>query len=163
MRDKEKERNDKERKRKQIQIGRPLTIDPFTGYNNWLKVWWTNKNPRLVASYYFEAIRKYGGQNAFLVNNWVEFDFIFVAIPLTTQSDPGSENYGVANAHTLARHELDPTLVGTLQHRWKRHKLNIKSEANWSVLRRDFAPGYEDLFESGVVEGWYDIDKPLEK
>jgi len=20
------------------------SIDPFTGYNNWLKVWWTNKN-----------------------------------------------------------------------------------------------------------------------
>lgn len=37
------------------------SIDPFTGYNNWLKVWWTNKNPRLIASYYIEAVRKYGG------------------------------------------------------------------------------------------------------
>jgi len=80
-----------------------------------------------------------------------------------TQSDPGSENYGVANVHTLARHELDPMLSGTLQHRWKRKKNNVKSEANWSVFRRDFAPGFEDLFESGVNQGWYHVDKPLEK
>jgi len=37
------------------------SIDPFTGYNNWLKVWWTNKNPRLIVSYYLEAVRKDGG------------------------------------------------------------------------------------------------------
>jgi hypothetical protein len=36
-------------------------IDLFTGYNNWLKVWWTNRNPRLIASYDFEAIRELGG------------------------------------------------------------------------------------------------------
>ena len=37
------------------------SIDPFTGFNNWLKVWWTNKNPRLIVSYYIEAVRKDGG------------------------------------------------------------------------------------------------------
>lgn len=41
--------------------------------------------------------------------------------------------------------------------------MNVKSEANWSVFRRDFAPGYEDLFESGVVAGYYDVDNVLEK
>ena len=87
----------------------------------------------------------------------------YIAVPLTTQSDPGSENYGVANIHTLIRHALDPTLVGTLQHRWKRNKTNIKSESNWSVFRRDFAPGFEDLFEAGVVKGWYNVDKHIEK
>jgi hypothetical protein len=73
------------------------------------------------------------------------------AIPLTTQSDPGTENYGVANVQTLLRHQLDPTLIGTLQHRWKRNKANVKSEANWSVLRCDFSPGFEDLFEQGTM------------
>ena len=87
----------------------------------------------------------------------------FTAIPLTTQSDPGSENYGVANVHTLACHELDLMLSGTLQHHWKRQKNNVKSEANWSVFHQDFAPGFEDLFESGVNQGWYSVDKPLEK
>ena len=37
-------------------------IDPFTGYNNWLKIWWTNKNPRLIAGYYIETVRAYGGE-----------------------------------------------------------------------------------------------------
>jgi len=85
------------------------------------------------------------------------------AIPLTTQSDPGSENYGVANVQTHARHKLDPSLAGTLQHWWKCKKNNVKSEANWSIFRQDFAPGFEDLFELGVNQGWYDVDKPLEK
>jgi hypothetical protein len=48
---------------------------------------------------------------------------------------------------TLLRHQLNPALVGSLQHRWKQNKANVKSEANWSVFRRDFAPGFEDLFE----------------
>ena len=81
------------------------------------------------------------------------FILSYLEIPLTTQSDPRSENYGVANIQTSARHKLDPSLAGTLQHRWKRNKMNVKSEANWSVFRRDFAPGYEDLFEAGVNAG----------
>ena len=97
------------------------------------------------------------------MNGYSDLIYELAAIPLTTQSDPGSENYGVANVQTRARHELDPSLAGTLQHRWKREKNNVKSEANWSVFRRDFAPGFEDLFESGVNQGWYDVDKPLEK
>jgi len=80
-----------------------------------------------------------------------------------TQSDSGSENYSVANIHTLTCHELNLILSGTLQYRWKQKKNNIKSEANWSVFCRDFAPGFEDLFESGVNQGWYSVDKPLEK
>jgi hypothetical protein len=87
----------------------------------------------------------------------------FKAIPLTTQSDPGSENFGTANSHTLARHRLDPTLSDTLQHRWMRKKNNIKCEANWSIFRRDFTPGFENIFDEGVNNGLYDVDNPLEK
>jgi hypothetical protein len=36
-------------------------LDPFTGFNHWLKVWWTNRNPRLIAGFYIESIRKHGG------------------------------------------------------------------------------------------------------
>jgi hypothetical protein len=32
-------------------------LDPFTGFNNWLKVWWTNSNPRLIAKYYIDTVR----------------------------------------------------------------------------------------------------------
>ncbi|KAG6907734.1 hypothetical protein DXG01_007592 [Tephrocybe rancida] len=119
-------------------------IDPFTGFNNWMKVWWTNSNPRLVGRFYIEAVRELG------------------AVPVLTQSDPGSENYGVANIHTRIRHEMDPLLQDTLQHVFKRKHNNVKSEANWSVFRHDFAPGYEDLFQHGVDQGWYDVDNLLE-
>ncbi|KAF9058918.1 hypothetical protein BDP27DRAFT_1186897, partial [Rhodocollybia butyracea] len=113
-------------------------IDPFTGWNNWMKVWWTNKQPQLVAAYFLDTL------------------------PLLTQSDPGSENYGVANAQTVGRQHLDPSLVGTLQHVFKHWKTNVKSEANWSIFRRDFAPGFENLFQEGVVQGWYDVGNPLQ-
>jgi hypothetical protein len=28
-------------------------INPFIGINNWLKVWWTNKKPRLIAKFFW--------------------------------------------------------------------------------------------------------------
>jgi hypothetical protein len=37
-------------------------IDPFAGDILWLRIWWTNRNPRLVASYYLDTARKRGGQ-----------------------------------------------------------------------------------------------------
>jgi len=40
---------------------------------------------------------------------------------------------------------------------------DIKSEANWSVFRGDFTPGFENIFDEGINNGWYDVDNPLEK
>ena len=74
---------------------------------------------------------------------------------MVTQSDPGTENYGIANAHTIIRHTLDPDLGDTLQHRWMRERMNIKPEIVWSVLRRDWIPGYEELIQQGIDEEWY--------
>ncbi|KAH7904511.1 hypothetical protein BJ138DRAFT_1019057 [Hygrophoropsis aurantiaca] len=121
-----------------------ISLDPYTGYINWLKVWWTNKNPCLIAYYYLEACRKLG------------------AVPLIMQSDPGSENFSVANAHTTIRHRLDPSLSDTLQHRWMRKHQNIKPEIQWSILRRNFAPGFEDILDEGVNSGLYDVNDTLE-
>ena len=36
-------------------------IEAFSGEINWLKVWWTNKNPKLVAKYYLDTCRRIGG------------------------------------------------------------------------------------------------------
>jgi hypothetical protein len=44
-----------------------------------------------------------------------------------------------------------------------REKNNIKCEANWSMFRRDFTPGFEDLFDDGVNNGLYDADILLER
>nr|VWP02435.1 N/A [Ganoderma boninense] len=85
-----------------------------------------------------------------------------VAIPLVTQSDAGTDNFGIANAHTTIRHRLDPTLADTLQHRWMGKLMNIKPEIAWSLLNRDWKPGFEAILEHGVAEGWYDPNDHLE-
>jgi len=36
-------------------------LEAFSGEINWLKIWWTNKNPRLVAKYYLDTCRRIGG------------------------------------------------------------------------------------------------------
>ncbi|KAG2079558.1 uncharacterized protein F5147DRAFT_784967 [Suillus discolor] len=78
------------------------------------------------------------------------------------ESNPGSENFAVANAQTMIRHRLDPALNGTLQHCWMQKHQNIKPEIMWSVLRRDFAPGFENILEEGVTRGLYDIHNTLQ-
>ncbi|KAF9541946.1 hypothetical protein CPC08DRAFT_650399 [Agrocybe pediades] len=119
-------------------------IDPFNGVIHWIKIWWTNSNPKLITSYYLDMAER---------NK---------AIPLVTQSDPGSENYGIANAHTFLRHHYDKSLVGTIQHRWMRHKKNVKPEITWSQLRRRFTPGFENLLQQGVTREIYDMSRPLD-
>ncbi|KZT62181.1 hypothetical protein CALCODRAFT_426458, partial [Calocera cornea HHB12733] len=120
-------------------------LDNFSNAVLWLKVWWTNSNPLLIASFYLDAAAHLKG------------------IPLITQSDPGTENYGIANAQTTLRQLLDPTLVGTLQHQWMRGHTNIKPEIFWSKLRRQWSEGWEALFQEGIDEGWYDVNIPTEK
>lgn len=35
-------------------------VDPFPGVIHWIKVWWTNSNPKLILSYYLEVVQKTG-------------------------------------------------------------------------------------------------------
>ncbi|KAJ6534299.1 hypothetical protein B0H19DRAFT_1272015 [Mycena capillaripes] len=122
-----------------------LGIEPHAGQILWCKIWWSNRNGKLITSYYINACRRAGG------------------IPLVTQSDLGSENNGIANCHTVTRQRLDPSLANTLQHRWKPKKgSNIKPEATWSQMRRNFTPGFETTLEKGVNAGDYDVNNPLE-
>ncbi|KAJ7265692.1 hypothetical protein C8J57DRAFT_1620785 [Mycena rebaudengoi] len=118
-------------------------IDPFVGKIHWMKIWWSNSNPRLILSYYLDHVQESGH------------------MPLVTQSDPGNENFGMANGHTLLRHWHDPALKGTLQHRWM-NKKNVMPEIGWSQLRRRFTPGFEDILDMGVNNDWYDPDNLLE-
>ena len=78
------------------------------------------------------------------------------------QSDPGTENVNVAYAHTALHHSMEPSLGGTIQHRWFRKHGNIKPEIHWSVFREDWSVGFQKLLDRGVDEGYYDIGDPLE-
>ncbi|KIK23170.1 hypothetical protein PISMIDRAFT_11080 [Pisolithus microcarpus 441] len=119
-------------------------IEPFSGKILWIHIWHSNRNPQLILTYYLDVVEEFG------------------FIPLITQSDPGSENFGIANAQTMLCQWHNHTLEGTLQHRWMRSRKNIKPEIMWSQLRWHFTPGFETLLEDGVHQGWYDIDNTLQ-
>ncbi|KAJ8584139.1 hypothetical protein M405DRAFT_915675 [Rhizopogon salebrosus TDB-379] len=125
-------------------LGLHTGIEPFSGRIMWIRVWHSNRNPQLILSYYLDTIEELGH------------------MPLITQSDLGTENYGIANAQTLLRQHYDPNLQGTLQHRWMRTKKNVMPEITWSQLRRRFTPGFETLLDQGVNEGWYDAGNTLQ-
>ncbi|KAJ7745824.1 hypothetical protein DFH07DRAFT_776592 [Mycena maculata] len=44
----------------------------------------------------------------------------------------------------------------------KREKKNVIPEIGWSQLRHRFTPGFEDILDVGVNNGWYDPDILLE-
>ncbi|KAF8274172.1 hypothetical protein EI94DRAFT_1696117 [Lactarius quietus] len=85
-----------------------------------------------------------------------------LGIPLITQSDPGTENVHVAYAQTALRHQMEPLLARSIQHRWFHKHGNIKPEIHWSIFRRDWAVGFQALLDKGVDNRYYDIGDPLE-
>ncbi|KAG1851805.1 hypothetical protein C8R48DRAFT_612357, partial [Suillus tomentosus] len=125
-------------------LGLHTGIEPFSGRIMWMRVWHSNRNPQLILSYYLDTLDMLGH------------------MPMVTQSDPGSENFGIANAHTMLRQWHDPALQGTLQHRWMRNKKNVMPEITWSQMRRRFTPGFESLLDHGVMSGWYDSNNTLQ-
>ncbi|KAI6102257.1 hypothetical protein F5141DRAFT_1008315, partial [Pisolithus sp. B1] len=60
-----------------------MGVDPFSGQLLWMQVWHSNRNPQLILSYYLETVREVG------------------FIPMVTQSDPGTENFGIANVQMV--------------------------------------------------------------
>ena len=82
---------------------------------------------------------------------------ILVGVPLLTFSDTGRENNGIANCQSTMRQRIDPSLHGTLQHKWFYEKMNIKSEIGWAQVRRGFSPGFEDILQHGEVLGLIDF------
>ncbi|KIK92392.1 hypothetical protein PAXRUDRAFT_147444 [Paxillus rubicundulus Ve08.2h10] len=118
-------------------------IEPFSGCILWMRVWHMNCNPQLILSYYMDTVWQFG------------------FMPLITQSDPGTKNFGIANAQTMLRQMHDPALSGFVQHQWMRKK-NIMAEIAWSQLCCCFTPGFEALLEQGAEAGWYDTDNTLQ-
>ncbi|KAG2124693.1 hypothetical protein DEU56DRAFT_873254 [Suillus clintonianus] len=97
-------------------------------------------------------------------DKWRRFQlFLHVAMPLVTQSNPGTENNGIVNGHTMLRHLQDPGLARTLQHKFRGDHRNIKPEIFWSQLRRRWTPGFEDILDFGLSAGIYNPDDALER
>ena len=139
-----------------------VSLDPFPGVIHWCKVWWTVRNPKLIAHFYLDTTQSIGGNFLFLLFRLWTLNYSYLGIPLVMQSDPGTENVNVAYAQTTLCHQMDPSLDGSIQHRWFQKHGNIKPEIHWSVFRRDWAVGFQALLDEGVDNGYYDIGDPLE-
>lgn len=138
--------------------------DPFCGVIQWLRVWHNNNNPKLVLSYYLDWAEGFRCESYYddIISDSPTLYTPLLDIPLITQSDLGSENYGIANAQSILRQWHDPHLQGTVQHQWMRSKKNVKPEIAWSQFRRRFAPGFETIIQEGVTAGWYNTTRPLD-
>ncbi|KAJ3526678.1 hypothetical protein NM688_g8230 [Phlebia brevispora] len=123
-----------------------IGVEPMSSLILWLTIWWTNRNPRVTCSYYLDTVKRHGK-----------------ILPLLTQSDPGTENNGIANAHTMLRHKMDPSLEQSLQHRFVGGKRNIKPEIHWRLLRQSWTPGFEDVLNEGFNRNIYDPDDALQR
>ncbi|KAL4067085.1 hypothetical protein V8B97DRAFT_2025370 [Scleroderma yunnanense] len=106
-------------------------IKPFSGQILWMKVWHSNCNPQLILLYYLETIEEFG--HNFPVYDLTTDAYMLLDIPLVTQSDPGTENFGIVNVQMLLQQMHDLALEG-----------------------------FEVLLESGVDAGWYDPDNTLQ-
>lgn len=81
---------------------------------------------------------------------------------MLTQSDRGTENNHVAYAQTIIRQNLDPMLEGTIQHNWMKGHSNIKPECAWSRLRGTWTRGFENKFDEGIHNQWYNPNNTLD-
>ena len=82
---------------------------------------------------------------------------------MLTQSDHGTENYHVDYAQTSIRQELDPELSGTLQHKWMHGHTNIKPKHAWGRLRDMWSKDFEDMFDVGIQNQWYNLSNTLDR
>ncbi|KAG1871820.1 hypothetical protein DFJ58DRAFT_713774 [Suillus subalutaceus] len=132
---------------RRFQLFLHVGTEPFSGRILWLKIWWTNHNPRLICGWYCDT-----PTNA-----------IIQAMPLVTQSDLGTENNGIANGHTMLHHLQDLGLARTLQHKFRGDHRNIKPEIFWNQLRCRWTLGFEDILDFGLSAGIYNPDDALER
>ena len=51
---------DQHDKWRKFQLFLHVGIEPHSGLILWLKIWWTNRNPRLICSYYLDVIEALG-------------------------------------------------------------------------------------------------------
>ena len=110
-------------------------IDGWSRQILWLRVGSTNKDPKIVCTFYMDQVEQVGVS-------------VLVCI------DPGTENGTLADVHTLLRSEHNdtfsnrPVRIGSSVH-------NQRIEQWWGYLRRNFTQFYMSLFkdlrDSGIL------------
>lgn len=110
-------------------------IDGFSRFIVWLKAGSTSSNRRVIAGYYLNTIETLGG------------------CPRTVRSDMGTENGIVEEMQNVLRqpeeHQMPSFLYGKSQ-------ANQKIESWWSILRKENAQFWMNLFQVLKEDGYFD-------
>lgn len=112
-------------------------IDGFSRKLLWLKVSRSNKDPKLIASYFLETVKRLN------------------CVPKIVRLDRGTENFHLADLQCLLRYDHTDScrhiasLFGSSNH-------NQRIERFWGVLRNNILQVYMDIFkdleESGLLD-----------
>lgn len=103
-------------------------IDGFSKYLLWLEVATTNNNPDVIATYYLNALKKYG-------------------LPTVVRSDRGTENTSVECLQIALRFNDDDYFAADKSFIKGRSVRNQRIESWWRQLRRMMSGFFIDLFK----------------
>ncbi|KAM6489625.1 hypothetical protein JOM56_014947 [Amanita muscaria] len=132
-----------------------LGIDPYPGRFAWLKVWWCNRNPRLLIHYYLEAARKIGGMIHVPLSRFSDISslvFRWLAIPwLQAEIDKWmnmyNSSYRRANKHKTLPHGI-PDLIHAKPERYKSQNFQIMiSTELFDEMQQEWAPHDDPVFQ----------------
>ncbi|XP_019634936.1 PREDICTED: uncharacterized protein LOC109477911 isoform X2 [Branchiostoma belcheri] len=113
-------------------------IDGYSRRIMWLKVGPTNKDPKIVASFYLDAVCQLGG------------------CPLIVRSDPGSENVVVAAIQCTFRARDADEHAGPKSHQYGKSVHNQRIEAFWSHLKPRLR-WWIEVFQGLVDDGDFEV------
>lgn len=117
-------------------------MDGFSRKLMWLKVARTNKDPKLICSYFLKSVQYHN------------------ILPRVVRLDRGTENVQIADCQRLLRVDhtdslaVSPVMFGSSVH-------NQRIERFWSYLRRVLLDDYRDLFKDYVEGGIIDTSNNI--
>ncbi|XP_061164518.1 uncharacterized protein LOC133173551 [Saccostrea echinata] len=103
-------------------------IDGYSRYVIWLEASTTNSDPKVIASYYLEAVRKANG------------------CPKRIRADLGTENTSVRDMQIFLRQDHNDEFSGEKSFLCGKSTHNQRIEWFWGLLRREMGQFYIDMF-----------------
>ena len=118
-------------------------IDGFSRRVIWLQVGVTNNDPKVIMSYFIDAVRK------------------LQCIPTIIRSDHGTENGLVEDLQIGLRSQFNDTFCGRKSFRKGKSSSNQRIERWWGILRQQCVNFWMNLFKDLISLGILDNGDPL--
>ncbi|XP_037136560.1 uncharacterized protein LOC119139703 [Syngnathus acus] len=121
-------------------------IDEFSRYVLWAEAYTTNNDPKVIASYFIKTVSRIGG------------------CPERIRADRGTENGCVEQMQLCLRQNHSDNFAGEKSFLYGRSTANQRIEGWWSILRKQSAQFWINLFQTLQEDGHYTgdfLDKSL--